>query len=194
VRRSSSLVPLPEAEKQVEILRGFYGDRSTTYLGSHATESRFKAEASRHRIIHLASHGLFEEGSPLYSSVVLSPGAASSDDGLLEAWELLELTLDADVVILSACETGRGRIASGEGLVGTTWALLAAGARSTIVSQWKVEASSATALMTALHRRLARGEPGRAEQLRLATLEVLRNPRYAHPFYWAPFVLVGDSN
>jgi CHAT domain-containing protein len=186
---------LPEAERQVEQLRDLYGERSTTYLGPLATESRFKAEAPKHRIIHLASHGLFEEGSPLYSSVVLSRGAeASPDDGLLEAWELLELTLDADVVILSACETGRGRIASGEGLVGTTWALLASGARATIVSQWKVEASSATQLMGALHRRLARGDRGKAEQLRLATLEVLRNPRYAHPFYWAPFVLVGDSN
>jgi CHAT domain-containing protein/Tfp pilus assembly protein PilF len=194
-RSASSLGPLPEAERQVEQLRDLYGERSTTYLGPLATESRFKAEAPKHRIIHLASHGLFEEGSPLYSSVVLSRGAeASPDDGLLEAWELLELTLDADVVILSACETGRGRIASGEGLVGTTWALLASGARATIVSQWKVEASSATQLMGALHRRLARGDRGKAEQLRLATLEVLRNPRYAHPFYWAPFVLVGDSN
>ena len=190
----SELAPLPEAERQVRALPALYGpERSVVYLGDEATEDRFKAEAPRHRIVHVASHGLFEEASPLYSSVILTPGRdASTEDGLLEAWEILDLELDADVVILSACETGRGRIASGEGIVGTSWALLAAGARAAVVSQWKVDAASTTALMTALHRRLARGETGTAVHLRSATLEVMTNPRYAHPFYWAPFVLVGN--
>ena len=190
----SDLGPLPEAERQVRQLPAIYGDeRSTVYVGSDATEDRFKAEAPRHPIVHVASHGLFEESSPLYSSVVLTPGAGDAgEDGLLEAWELLDMRLAAELVVLSACETGRGRIASGEGIVGTMWALLASGAESAVVSQWKVEASSTTELMIAFHTRLARGEPGKADHLREATLAVMRDPRYAHPFYWAPFVLVGN--
>jgi CHAT domain-containing protein/Tfp pilus assembly protein PilF len=193
VQLMSDLGPLPDAERQVRLIRGAYGpDRSTTYLGDDAKEDRFKAEAPRFSIIHLASHGVLDETSPFYSHIVLSPGSGgSSEDGLLEAWELLDMKLDAELVILSACETGRGRIAAGEGTIGTMWALFVAGSRATVVSQWKVEATSTTALMTELHRGLAAGEGTKAELLRRATRSVLEDPKYAHPFYWAPFVLVG---
>jgi CHAT domain-containing protein/Tfp pilus assembly protein PilF len=192
----ADLLPLPQAEQQVRLLPALYGaERSAIFLGLEATEARFKAEAPRHRILHIASHGLFDESSPLYSSVVLSTKEGEPDeDGLLEAWEIMNLKLDADLVILSACETARGRIASGEGIVGTMWALFAAGAQAAVASQWKVEASSTTELMTAFHQRLARGNARTADALRQATLEVLGNPRYAHPFYWAPFVLVGNPS
>jgi CHAT domain-containing protein/Tfp pilus assembly protein PilF len=190
----SELAPLPEAERQVRLIGGLYGpDRSSTYLGLEAREDRFKAEAPRHAVLHLATHGVLEEGNPLYSHVVLSPGPAGSpEDGLLEAWEMLDLKLDAELVVLSACETGRGRIAPGEGIVGTMWAFFVAGSRAVLVSQWKVESASTTELMTGFHRRLAGAGGGKAEHLRQASLEVLRTPRYAHPFYWAGFVLVGD--
>jgi CHAT domain-containing protein len=189
-----ALPPLPEAERQVRRIQDLYGPaRSVAYLGRAATESRFKAEAPRHDIVHLASHGLLDETSPLYSSVILSTDSGgSSEDGLLEAWEILDLKLNAELVVLSACETARGRIASGEGIVGTMWALFVAGAQATVVSQWKAEASSTTELMTALHRGLAHADGRKAEHLRQAALEVMRTPRYAHPFYWAPFVLVGN--
>jgi CHAT domain-containing protein len=111
---------------------------------------------------------------------------------LLEAWEMLDLHLRAELVVLSACETGRGRIARGEGIVGMTWAMLVAGSRSVVVSQWKVESSSTTELMTGFHRALARGGGDKAEHLRRASLDILHSERYAHPFYWAPFVLVGN--
>jgi CHAT domain-containing protein/cytochrome c-type biogenesis protein CcmH/NrfG len=190
----SDLGPLPDAERQVREIAALYGpERSTTYLGRDAREDTFKAEAPRHSVVHLATHGVLDETSPLYSHVVLSPGTGgSSADGLLEAWEMARLALDADLVVLSACETGRGRIAPGEGLVGTAWSLLVAGSRSLVVSQWKVESESTTELMTAFHRGLAQGEGDLAAQLRAASLELLRRPRYAHPFYWAGFVLVGN--
>lgn len=184
---------LPEAEAQVEALRALYGARSRVYLGDAATERRFKSEAPGQRLIHIASHGVFDASSPRHSHLVLAPGGDDSgEDGVLEAWELADVALDADLVVLSACETGRGRVASGEGLVGTMWALLAAGARAAVVSQWMVEASSTTRVMTAFHERLARGGGTMAGHLRLATLDLLQDPRYRHPFYWAPFVLVGD--
>jgi CHAT domain-containing protein len=187
------LGPLPEAERQVRLIGALYGpDRSSTYLGGDASEHRFKAEAPRRSVLHLATHGVLEESSPLYSHVVLSPGPdGSPDDGLLEAWEVLDLKLDADLVVLSACETGRGRIAPGEGIVGTMWAFFVAGSQAVVVSQWKVESASTTELMTAFHRGLAQGG-GKAGHLRQASLELLRQPRFAHPFYWAGFVLVGN--
>lgn len=186
--------PLPDAERQARSVADAYGPgRSTIYLGDEAREDRFKVEAPRHSILHLVSHGVLDEASPLYSHLLLSPGGrGSTEDGLLEAWELLDLKLDAELVVLSACETGRGRIARGEGTVGTMWALFIAGARSTIVSQWKVEATSTTALMIAFHRGLATSAGTKASLLRAATLSVMKDPKYTHPFYWAPFVLVGD--
>lgn len=190
----SALAPLPDAERQVRTIAALYGpDRSAAYVGAEAREDRFKEQAPHFSVLHLASHGLLDEGSPLYSHVVLSPGArGSSEDGLLEAWELMNLRLDADLMVLSACETGRGRIAPGEGIVGMSWAAFVAGARALVVSQWQVESDSTTRLMTAFHRGLARGAGGKADLLRRAALDILRTGHYAHPFYWAGFVLVGD--
>jgi CHAT domain-containing protein len=190
-RSMSELGPLPEAERQVQRIQSLYGpSRASAYLGAEAREDRFKAEAPRHRILHLATHGVLDETSPLYSHVVLGPGA--EEDGLLEAWEILDLDLEADVVVLSACETGRGRVAPGEGVVGMMWALFGSGAGAMVVSQWKVEPESTAELMTAFHRGLAGGRGRAAEHLRAASLELARSERYAHPFYWAGFVLVGN--
>jgi CHAT domain-containing protein/tetratricopeptide (TPR) repeat protein len=180
--------PLPEAEPQARAVAALYRSPAAAYVGAEATEARFKRDAGTARVLHLATHGELDEASPLYSRVVLAPGGG--EDGALEAWELLRLRLDADVVVLSACETGRGRVAPGEGLVGMTWALFAAGARAMVASQWRVESASTSALMTAFHRGLAAGG-GPAERLRDAGLEVRRTPGRDHPFYWAGFVLVG---
>jgi CHAT domain-containing protein len=191
---SSGLGPLPEAERQIRLIGSLYGpDRASIFLGPDAREDRFKAAAPGRSVVHLATHGVLEESSPLYSHVVLSPGpSGSSEDGLLEAWEVLELKLDAELVVLSACETGRGRIAPGEGIVGTMWAFFVAGSRALLVSQWRVESASTTELMTAFHRGLAGGSDTKAAHLRQASLALLRQHRYAHPFYWAGFVLVGN--
>jgi CHAT domain-containing protein/Tfp pilus assembly protein PilF len=191
---SSSLEPLPEAEAQVRLIRDIYGpERSATYVDDDATESRFKASAPRYTVLHLATHGILDEASPLYSHLVLSPGRDNlEDDGRLEAWEIMRMKLAADLVVLAACDTGRGRIAPGEGVIGTMWALFAAGTRSMVVSQFRVELQSATSMLVAFHRRVA-AEPGsKTAHLRAAALELLRTARYSHPYYWAAFILVGD--
>jgi CHAT domain-containing protein/Tfp pilus assembly protein PilF len=193
---SSALGPLPDAERQVRLIQDIYGeDRSVTYVGNDATEGRFKAAAPHYSVLHLATHGLLDETSPLYSYLVLSTAADDpADDGRLEAWEIMHLKLAADVVVLAACDTGRGQIAPGEGVIGTMWALFAAGARSMVVSQFPVESTSATELLVAFHRQLAAGRGAKAAHLRAAALEVLHTARYAHPYYWAGFILVGDSD
>lgn len=111
--------PLPEAEAQVKTLGRLYGPRqSKVYTGAEAREGRAKAEAGNYRILHLATHGVLNDASPMYSHLLLAqtgePGKEAHEDGLLEAWELMKLDLNADLVVLSACETARGRVGAGE--------------------------------------------------------------------------------
>jgi len=198
-RRDEKLEPLPEAEKEVRALRQLYGDdRSEVFTGSEASEGRLKAEAGKFRILHLATHGLLDDASPMYSHLVLSQTEGNpNEDGLLEAWEMMDLNLKADLVVLSACETARGRVAPGEGVIGMSWALFVAGCPTVLVSQWKVDSASTTELMLEFHRQLTRANPARhkpvntAQALREAALKLMHKPEYRHPFYWAGFVVVG---
>jgi CHAT domain-containing protein len=196
-RSGDLLSPLPNAEAEVKALAQLYGpDHSRVYTGDQATESRFKAEAAGYNVLHLATHGFMSDSSPMYSSVLLA-GSGANDDGLLEAREIVNLDLHADVVVLSACETARGHIGQGEGMIGLTWAFFAAGVPTTVASQWKVDSASTTKLMLAFHRSLKQ-EHGSAlataRSLQAAAMKLLHDPQYAHPFYWAGFVVVGNPN
>ena len=110
-----------------------------------------KSEASRARILHFATHGILNNASPLYSHLALANGGAG-EDGLLEAWELMQMNLQADLAVLSACETARGRIGAGEGMIGLSWAMFIAGVPSIVVSQWKVESAGTRDLMVNFSR------------------------------------------
>jgi CHAT domain-containing protein/Tfp pilus assembly protein PilF len=195
--RDEKLSPLPEAEDEVRALGRLYGARrSKVYIGAEAREDRLKAEAGQARILHFATHGVLNNAAPLYSYLALAQGD-KNEDGLLEAWELMQLDLKADLAVLSACETARGRTSAGEGVIGLTWALFVAGAPATLVSQWEVESASTRDLMLGFHRQLqaprAAGRLTKAESLRRAALKLMKNPETNHPFYWAGFVLVGDG-
>lgn len=193
------LAPLPQAEKEARALGQLYGaSRSKVYIGADAREDRFKAEASQARVLHFATHGILNNTSPMYSHLALSQGSAE-EDGLLEAWELMQMDLHADLAVLSACETARGRFGPGEGMIGLTWALFMAGVPSTLVSQWKVDSASTRELMVNFHQLSRSSDPStrgiaKAEALRRAALKVMKNPTTRHPFYWAGFVLVGDGS
>ncbi len=198
---ASSLAPLPDAETQARNLSRLYGQaRSDVLVGAAATEERVKRTAGQYKVLHLATHSVFDNASPMHSYVVLAQGAkGSADDGLLEAREIMDLDLHANLVVLSACETARGRAGAGEGVIGLTWAFFVAGTPTTVVSQWQVESSSTTALMLAFHRsRLGAPRSGvpaasTAHALRKAALSLMKGGIYRHPFYWAGFVVVGDG-
>jgi CHAT domain-containing protein len=177
----------------VQTLAKLYGaSKSEVFIGPEAREDRAKNEAGKFRVLHFATHGIVNNASPMYSHLVLSQGN-SKEDGLLEAWELLNMDLKADLVVLSACETARGRVGAGEGMIGLSWALFVAGTPTTVVSQWKVDSASTTELMLEFHRnRLAANS--KAQSLRKAMLKMLGSNQYKHPFYWAPFVVIGDAN
>lgn len=194
VYRDFSLAPLPEAEREVKTLAQLYGAAHSKVLtGAAAHETQAKADAGQYNILHFATHGILNDVSPLYSHLLLAQ-ASGEEDGLLEAREVLKLDLRAELVTLSACETARGKIGAGEGVIGLSWAFFVAGSPATLVSQWKVESASTTNLMLGFYQQLQAARPGsKAEALRHAALRLLRSPDYKHPFYWAGFVLIGDS-
>jgi CHAT domain-containing protein/Tfp pilus assembly protein PilF len=191
--------PLPGTARQVEVIGRMYGAASRVFTGAGATEERLRAAAADASVLHLATHGVLDDANPMYSYVALAgdPSADAARDGRLEAWEVMTLNLRADIVVLAACETARGHVGAGEGVVGLSWAFFLAGVPRTVVSLWKVDAASTTDLMLAFHR-LARpaasGRPRVAEALRAAALTLLRDPRYSHPFYWAAFGVIGDGS
>jgi CHAT domain-containing protein len=195
VLRDERLEALPEAEEEVKALGRLYGPaRSRIYTRAEAREDRVKTEAGRAGILHFATHGLLNNAAPMYSRLVLAAGDRN-EDGLLEAWELMQLDLKAELAVLSACDTARGRFGAGEGIVGLTWAMFVAGVPSIVVSQWKVESASTRDLMLSFHGQLTkpRAKATKAEALRQAALRLMKKPQTSHPFYWAGFVLIGDS-
>jgi CHAT domain-containing protein len=199
--RGENLAPLPTAEREVQTLARMYGPaRSKVFTGAQAREATAKREARNYRTLHFATHGMLDDNNPLYSRVLMSQVKDDAgEDGLLEAREIMQLDLKADIAVLSACQTGRGRVGAGEGVIGMTWAFFIAGCPTTVVSQWKVDSSSTTALMIEFHRHLtARGSAkgaaaSKAQALRMAALSLLKDKRYSHPFYWAGFIVVGDG-
>lgn len=195
-----SQMPLSEAGREVRMIGTLYGPaRSTVLTGAYASESRVKSEVGRYDVLHFATHGIRDQKTPMNSHIVLTqPRAGEREDGLLEAWELMKLELQAKLVVLSACETALGAVGDGEGMIGLTWALFIAGTPTVVASQWRVDSRSTTDLMIGMHRELSKTEVplessiATARALRDSALRLLRTPAFAHPFYWAGFVTISS--
>jgi CHAT domain-containing protein/uncharacterized protein HemY len=193
---NEDLCPLPEAETEVNEIASAAGSRvKQVFVGRAATEKTFKSLAPKYSTIHLATHGVLDNRDPLYSHLLLTKTEGDlENDGSLEAREIMNMHLNADLAVLSACETGNGRISPGEGVIGMSWAFFVAGTRSMVVSQWRVNSASTAQLMKNFYEALAmRQNAYKSEALRQASLRLLKDPRYRHPFYWAGFVLVGRN-
>jgi CHAT domain-containing protein len=187
---------LPASRREVQALGGLFPGRSQVFIGKAATEVRARSLGRDVRYVHFASHGLLDRRFPLDSALALArpdAGAEDGENGLLQAWEILErVRLDAEMVTLAACQSGLGEEVRGEGILGLTGAFLHAGARSVVASLWSVSDRTTAELMQGFYRRLARHEP-RDEALRNAQVEMIRaDGLRSHPFYWAAFHLVGD--
>lgn len=192
--RDLSLGALPDAVREVQTLLRLYGSsHATVFTGEAAREAMLKKLIGDYRVVHLATHGIVDDRSPLYSALVLSASENDDEDGLLEMREMRDLALHAELIVLSGCDTARGDVHQGEGVIGMSWAILMAGCPTTVVSQWKAESHTTAQLMIEFHQRLLAGD-SKAEALRRARLALLHDPHYAHPFYWAPFVVVGDGS
>jgi CHAT domain-containing protein/tetratricopeptide (TPR) repeat protein len=177
---------LPQAEDEVRQIAQMYGaGKAVALTGADARQDRFRDQAPRAAIIHIATHAQLNAANPMYSALALNPGT-------LPASEILRMPLHARLAVLSACETGRGKTAQGEELLGMGWALTGAGAAASIVSHWKVDSAATESLMVALHRNLRKSLPA-AEALRQAELEVRAQQGNRNPFYWAAFMVLGDG-
>jgi len=188
---AGGIAPLPGTQREVEALQGVFPD-AAVYTGSQAQAETARQQAGRYRYLHFATHGFFNDADPLLSAIVLAqPPPGSTDTGFLTARDLFGWTLNADLVTLSACNTARGGLQSGEGVIGMTWALFVAGAPSQVVAQWSVDDESTAALMQQFYGNLKSGQAkGRALQAAASSLRQEKQRR--HPYYWAPFILMGD--
>ncbi len=185
-----AFAPLQEGSKEIDLLRHrFYGD----FWQGEVLESRFKKEGGHYRLIHIVTHTLVDDQRPSLSKFVFSQ-SDSLDDGLLNAYELYNLSLDAELVTLSACNTGFGKILDGEGVASLARAFAYAGAPNLVMSLWPVRDNTTPVIMDHFYENLEKGmSKGRA--LQEAKIYYLDNSRqlYLHPFYWGTFIYVGDQ-
>jgi CHAT domain-containing protein/tetratricopeptide (TPR) repeat protein len=183
----SGLEPLPYAREEGRRVASQLGRPGVRLLvGGDATEAAVKRESGAFSILHFATHGLVAPDQPLASSLVF--GAGSGEDGYLRVDEIFSLDLTADLVVLSGCSTGLGKL-TGDGIVGLTRAFLYAGTPTVVVSQWNVSDRATSRLMVRFYAELGRGA-SRAQALRTAALAVKR--QFPHPAFWAAFEVVGE--
>ena len=209
------------AELEAKEVKAAYPE-SSVYIRKEATEEKSKAFSANHDILHFATHAQLNEDDPLSSAVLLAKGG--KEDGRLEVREIFGLDLKANLVVLSGCETGLGKLSTGDELVGLTRAFIYAGTPSVVASLWSVDDSSTAQLMASFYRNLKR--MSKVEALRQAQLELIRGEgrsdmlarrgvggigklgettksestsqssvsiSTSHPYFWAPFILVGDG-
>jgi CHAT domain-containing protein len=183
-----------EADQIAQLVKAS-GGQADLWLDFAASEEGVKTkEIKKYRVVHFATHGLLDAERPQFSGVILSlVGNQGAVDGFLRTDEVFNLKLGSPVVMLSACETGLGKEKRGEGVIGLTRAFLYAGAPTVGVSLWSVSDRSTAELMTEFYRNLL-GQPGGSltAAMRTAQQKMIAGKKYSNPFYWAPFVLVGE--
>jgi len=184
---------LPGTRYELEAIEHAFPGRAATLLGPEASEDVVSPPGGAFDVIHLATYGVLNRANPLFSYVELNPSGAF--DGRLEVHEVFGLTIDARLIVLSACETGLGSgsradVPPGDDWVGFARSFLSAGTSNVVATLWRVEDEATAALVAQLYRAMGGGASVR-EALAGAQRELLGDPRWANPFYWAGFVLVG---
>ncbi|MDY0093757.1 MAG: CHAT domain-containing tetratricopeptide repeat protein [Candidatus Vecturithrix sp.] len=184
--------PLPYSAREVQTISSLY-PQSVCQIGADATKAYFTDHAKGNRYLHLSTHGYLDNQHAMYSGLLFS-------DGMLQTYEIFNLDIDAELTVLSACQTGLGELKAGEGLVGLTRAFMYAGSPSVLVSLWPVSDPSTAAFMKRFYRNLNRGMT-KAEALRETKIWMKEKSyhtdehgnviKHDNPFYWAPFILVG---
>ncbi len=185
---NEQLSSLPGAETEAIQIADLF--KTQAIIGSKATETAIVPKMSKARIIHFATHGLLDDfkGFGVPGAIALAP--SNQDDGFLTAGEILDMKLNAELIILSACNTGAGKI-TGDGVIGLSRSFITAGVPSIIVSLWDVNDNSTAFLMSEFYHHLQQN-PDKAVALREAMLTTKK--RYANPLYWAAFTLIGEAD
>jgi len=186
------LKPLPAAREEVKKLESLF--EGTFLQGSASNEAFFKEHASEYEVIHLAMHGILHPRVPILSSLAFSEDKDTIEDNFLQAYEIAHLGLNANLVVLSACETGLGKFEQGEGIISLARSFMYAGVPSLVVSLWQVNDYSTAIVMQYFYQYLADGSTKDAA-LRQAKLNYLNRSEglAAHPAFWSAFIQLGDS-
>jgi len=181
--------PLPGAEREVrELAQQFPGAK--LYFNADANQTNFRATAPQSKLVHIAAHATVDALDPLHSKVLLAD--ENGQPNYLQAKDVLGMDLhNVAMIALSACESGLGRVDDGDEVLGFTRSFLSAGTSTMLVSLWPVSDAATETLMTTLYSDLAKGEQVQ-DAMRDAQLAVMTDPSTAHPFYWAPFNLIGN--
>lgn len=190
--KKDNLNELPGSESEIKAIAGLFPNTSKEVLMyADANEGKIKAgDINRYNYLHFATHGVVDEAEPELSRIFLNEN--SSDDGHLFAGEIYNLNLNADLAVLSACQTGLGKYSKGEGVIGLSRALVYAGARNLVVSFWSVADESTSELMTDFYATLLKNQDkGFAYALQQAKAKMIGSKKFSDPYYWAPFVLIG---
>jgi len=187
---NTDYVPLGFAEIEVNNISGLFSKKEI-YSRGEATEGKAKGRTSSPDIIHFACHGEFNDKQPMQSGLLLSKDA--DNDGYLQVHEIFGLDLrNANLVVLSACDTGLSKIYGGDDLVGLSRGFIYAGTPSLIATLWEVADRSTAILMKEFYKNWYTKGLSKPEALRQAQLKLKAMPEYRHPFYWAPFIIIGD--
>ncbi|MCF6365802.1 MAG: CHAT domain-containing protein [Bacteroidales bacterium] len=189
------VTPLPGSKNEITEIAGIFKKnkkQALSVIEKQATETFLKnANLKDYKYIHIATHGIVNTYEPKLSGLIFYPEDADND-GVLYSGEIYNLELDADLTVLSACETGLGKISKSEGIIGLSRALLYAGSDNTIVSLWKVSDNSTSTLMIDFYKNLLENEDDKTGALHAAKIDMINNGGdFAHPFFWSPFVLIG---
>jgi CHAT domain-containing protein len=181
-----------EAEEISKIARAG-GVQTDLWIDLNANEDNVRTrDINNYRVIHVATHGLLDAQRPQFTGVVLSLVGNKTNDGFLRTDEIFNLRMNPSLVMLSACETGLGKEKRGEGVIGLTRAFMYAGAPTVGVSLWSVADKSTADLMTDFYKRYLGKTPSASGSMREAQLAMISAKKYSAPFYWAPFVVVGE--
>jgi CHAT domain-containing protein len=183
-REEATAIATLTGSKGVLVATGFNASRATAMNGS----------LSQYRIVHFATHGVIDSERPALTALVLSlvDKRGAAQDGYLRIHDIYAMRLDADLVVLSACQTALGKQIKGEGLVGLTRAFMYAGAPRVVASLWQVSDRATAALMQRFYAGMLQHHLRPAAALRAAQIQMSHEPVWAHPYYWAGFVLQGD--
>lgn len=186
---------LPYSGEEISRIASYFpAGASDIYLGRSASEENLKNEKrlDQYSYIHFATHGFIDEEDPGSSALVLCRQEGSGEDGLVQAKEINNMRINADIAVLSACQTGLGKMIRGEGIIGLARSFMYAGTPSVLVSLWSVSDISTANLMDEFYRNLIRNRLDKTDALRKAQLTLIRDQNFSHPFFWAPFVLIGE--
>lgn len=191
--------PLPATETEINTIEKKIEAKNwvaTAKLFADASEAFMKSpEIKKYNYLHIATHGFVNSEKPELSGIVLSENKTGNNDGVLYTGEIYNLELNADLVVLSACETGLGKVSKGEGIIGLSRSLLYAGTKNIMVSLWKVADESTSELMIDFYNNFLADDPANPyvfmHALHEAKIKMIDGKNFSHPFFWSPFILIG---